>query len=187
MQLKTVKNMNKKILIIATLAALSVQSYAQGIFNFATFATKVNAPIYLDSISSTVRASGYSATFYYAQGTLNTETASFQDGLTAGHYITTDSDGHIFGGTQTLDTTGAYTIEVRAWDSSKTSYDAAVAAGLYAGKSGLVHVTLVDPMTTPPNLVGLTSFALTASAVPEPSTIALGVMGLSVLLFRRRK
>jgi hypothetical protein len=33
---------------------------------------------------------------------------------------------------------------------------------------------------------GLESFSLTA-AVPEPSTIALGVMGASALLFRRKK
>jgi hypothetical protein len=39
---------------------------------------------------------------------------------------------------------------------------------------------------TPPPLEGLESFSLT-TAVPEPSTIALGVIGASTLLFRRRK
>jgi hypothetical protein len=40
--------------------------------------------------------------------------------------------------------------------------------------------------TTPKNMIGLTSFSLTQS-VPEPSTIALGVMGACAFLARRRK
>jgi hypothetical protein len=40
----------------------------------------------------------------------------------------------------------------------------------------------------PPDMVGLESFSLIVPAtVPEPSTIALGVMGVSAFLFRRRK
>jgi hypothetical protein len=39
--------------------------------------------------------------------------------------------------------------------------------------------------TTPKNMIGLTSFSL--QQVPEPSTIALGVMGACAFLARRRK
>lgn len=42
-----------------------------------------------------------------------------------------------------------------------------------------------SPATTPANMTGLTSFSLTQ--VPEPSTIALGVMGACAFLARRRK
>lgn len=185
--------MNKKLFIIATLAALSAQSYAQGVFNFGTSATGVSAPIYVDSIASGVKASGYLSTFYYVQGTVDDTTFNAgtpTDGLTTATYKTINSAGNIFGGKQSLSFTGAATIQVRAWDASSPTYAAAVAAGLHAGESLVVHINLPDGTSTPapttPNLVGLGSFAAVI-ATPEPSTIALGVMGLSVLLFRRRK
>jgi hypothetical protein len=70
-----------------------------------------------------------------------------------------------------------------------TSYAAALLAGVPTGMSPLDNLTalgtLGTPANTPPDLVGLESFSLTS--VPEPSTIALGVIGVSTLLFRRRK
>jgi hypothetical protein len=41
--------------------------------------------------------------------------------------------------------------------------------------------------TLPANMTGLQSFSLIGQAVPEPSTIALGVMGACAFLARRRK
>jgi hypothetical protein len=48
---------------------------------------------------------------------------------------------------------------------------------------------LGSPASTPEDMLGLQSFSLEAPTVatPEPSTIALAVMGASALLFRRRK
>jgi hypothetical protein len=48
---------------------------------------------------------------------------------------------------------------------------------------------LGSPASTPEDMLGLQSFSLVAptAIVPEPSTIALAVMGASALLFRRRK
>jgi len=42
-----------------------------------------------------------------------------------------------------------------------------------------------SPPATPP-FIGVQSFSLTATSSPEPSTIALGVMGASAFLLRRR-
>jgi len=42
-----------------------------------------------------------------------------------------------------------------------------------------------SPPASPPNMEGLESFSL--ATIPEPSTIALGVIGASAFLFRRRK
>jgi hypothetical protein len=53
------------------------------------------------------------------------------------------------------------------------------------GSSGTFTTAVAEPPNTPPNLVGLTSFNL--FAVPEPSVIALGALGLGALLLRRRK
>jgi len=86
-------------------------------------------------------------------------------------------------------------VELAAWDNNGgaiTSYAAALAANLPAGHS--VASTGTDalgggsPPVTAPGLggLGLTSFNLTTT-VPEPSTIAMGIMGASAFLFRRRK
>lgn len=57
------------------------------------------------------------------------------------------------------------------------------ASSALRGQSNPITVALGGGVLTPANLVGMTGFTL----VPEPSTIALGVLGAAVLLFRRRK
>jgi hypothetical protein len=88
-------------------------------------------------------------------------------------------------------------LEVRAWANSFSSYDAAVAGGGLYGLSPIFTSGQLggDPgggglPITDPNIVGnatainnMQSFNL----VPEPSTIALGVLGIGALLLRRRK
>jgi hypothetical protein len=76
-----------------------------------------------------------------------------------------------------------------------TSLSAAKAAGVPYGESPAFNLSsLGEPAQAGPpvvnatsseNLIGLQSFSLTTT--PEPSTIALGVMGLSAFLIRRRK
>jgi hypothetical protein len=83
-------------------------------------------------------------------------------------------------------------LQVRAWDNlggTITTWAAVMAAqGVVPhGDSGIFspNFDLGGAATLPPNLIGLTSFNL--HIVPEPSVIALGVLGLGALLFRRRK
>lgn len=95
-------------------------------------------------------------------------------------------------------TTGANqaaTVQLYAWynDGGTLSYAQALAAGDPTGQSAVA--TLADtggnnlqggPSITAPGLpAGITSFAVTPS--PEPSTIALGVMGASAFLLRLRR
>jgi len=81
------------------------------------------------------------------------------------------------------------TLQVRAWDNRNNTITtwAQVLADptIPRGNSDLFTVTLGGGLTTPPSMVGLTSFSLTV--VPEPSTIGLGVLGVGALLLRRRK
>jgi len=84
-------------------------------------------------------------------------------------------------------------VQLRAWDNrmgTVTSWAQVMAAGgQIAGGSSDVFVfatALGGGTITPPQTVGLRSFQLT-QAVPEPSLIALGALGLGALLLRRLK
>lgn len=68
---------------------------------------------------------------------------------------------------------------VRAYETAAGSY----AAANIKGQSGTITVTLNDPTLPAAALAGLQGFTM----VPEPSTIALGVLGAAALLLRRRK
>jgi len=81
-------------------------------------------------------------------------------------------------------------FEVRAWDTqSGASYDSAQMRGSSGILNPLIALGGIDAAgnpVLPSNLLGWTSFNI--HLVPEPSTIALGVLGLgSLLLFRRKK
>jgi hypothetical protein len=83
------------------------------------------------------------------------------------------------------------TVAVAAWyegsSGQYTTLAEAQAAGEPWGISDLANDTLATGINTPTGMPqGITSFSL-GVATPEPSTIALGVMGASALLFRRRK
>jgi len=93
---------------------------------------------------------------------------------------------------------GAATVQVYAWyndGGTIGSYSAAVAAGQPAGFSSTANVASLGGQFSgaappPPGLPaalpgGMGNIALTT--VPEPSTIALGVMGASAFLMRLRK
>lgn len=80
-------------------------------------------------------------------------------------------------------------FDFRVWDNrggTITTWAQVMAdATILHGSSGTFTTAVAEPPNTPPNLVGLTSFNLWA--VPEPSVIALGALGLGALLLRRRK
>ena len=80
-------------------------------------------------------------------------------------------------------------MQIYAWYEGSaaqyTSYANAVAAGVPAGFSDPFSGGTSAPPNTGALLTGARSFNLT-SATPEPSTIALGIMGASAFLLRRR-
>jgi len=94
-------------------------------------------------------------------------------------------------------------LQLKAWyngGGTITSYEAAVAAGGATAPNGVSSVgaeTLVALPGTPNDLPGpgdsytlaggITSFNVTGSAIPEPSTIALGLVGASAFLMRLRR
>lgn len=88
---------------------------------------------------------------------------------------------------------GTATFQARAWSAAFNTYEEAVTQGNsthFAGKSALFNSLTGgagNPPGTPVNLAPLIP-VFTITQVPEPSVIALGILGIgSVLLFRRRK
>jgi hypothetical protein len=79
----------------------------------------------------------------------------------------------------------AVDVQVRAWMTTGPGGGATYELAQSRGASGIFSVTPASAPATPPDLVGLTSFNI--QIVPEPSTIALGVLGAAALLLRRRK
>ena len=76
------------------------------------------------------------------------------------------------------------TFVVRAWQTAAGSYEAAQATGS-AGQSAPFVVAVGGGVLPPSNLTTLQSFTL---VLPEPSVLALGILGaaLGFLVFRRK-
>jgi hypothetical protein len=172
----------KRLLVAAALGLTAVAALAQGQFNFGNRVTVagIDAKVFDNS------GAALEGTAYWAQAYVGMDAGSlapvgspvnFRTGAAAGYIssaiVTVDG---IAGGT-------AVQLQMRAWEASGgNSYEAALAAGALVGESNVIPITLQVAPNTPPDMVGLTSFNL----VPEPSTMALGVLGVAALLLRRR-
>jgi hypothetical protein len=197
--------MKKSLILVLSITALSLSSYAQGFF----------AMIYYDGAhglsigtpanpgpAGALLGSEYSAQVYVGaagagEGSLTPLAASkvaFDlNGTTAAGKTAADGSGQFFAA-NTIDAglpLGNAAIQLRAWfnGGQYATYEAAALAGVNNGKSPVLTINLkasTDPTVQSLNDAGLQPFAV--SAVPEPSTIALAGLGVaSLLLFRRRK
>jgi hypothetical protein len=178
----------KKLLIALAAVMITAATYGQGQVVFANRVTGVfDSPVTVQG-SSPLRGpgSGFSAQLYLVGAgnalTPLTPIATFRDAGTGAAAVadrywpqtTVDVPGVTPGGNATF--------RIRAWQTSLGSYDQ---AELARGES-LPFIVAVGGGTLPPaNLTTLQAF--TVSIVPEPSVIALGVLGASALLLRRRK
>jgi hypothetical protein len=121
-----------------------------------------------------------------AQLTPQGSTSGFNTGGFAGLFSATVTD------TMASTPAGPATIALAAWQNTGTSGSALTLAAAQAdnyawGISTLANISLVASPTTPPAIpAGVQSFSL-GSATPEPSTIALGVIGASAFLMRLRR
>jgi len=129
-----------------------------------------------------------------ANGNLATSTFSTGAGTgPAGTWVTGNAGaipGVLDGGTANAD------VQLAAWyndGGTIATYAAASTAGVPVGLSSIQIANTGGPSssgppTTAPNLPsGLGNISLATSVIPEPSTIALGVMGASAFLLRLRK
>jgi hypothetical protein len=173
----------KKLLLSVAALMVAVTAFGQGQVNFSNRVTgQIDAPVFLvDGTTLVPSGARYQAQIYggsagTAESALTAQGAS-ANFLLAGYFIANARQiGGVPGGS-------AAAVQVRVWDTTTgTSWDNAT----IRGESNVIDpLTLVAAPGTPPNLSGLQSFSL--YVVPEPSTIALGVLGAAALLFARRR
>jgi len=177
----------KKLLVTLTAVLVSVSTFAQGtiFFNNRTSAgdVRIFAP---DGTSGAGTLGTVNAQLFLVPAGGGTEVAltpatTFRSGAAASFFVN-PVDVTVPGvaaGTPA-------TVIVRAW------LGADYATALTSGQSAPLTISGlggVNPQTgaivPTPDLAGLQSFTLVT--IPEPSTIALGVLGAAALLYRRRK
>jgi hypothetical protein len=176
--------MKKALLILTICMVAGVASYGQGTVNFNTrvlpdvdarvFDVDTITPLAGDNFSAQLWA-GPTAAEAQAVGPVTT----FRTGGFAG-YVTPAGEVVIPG----VPGGDPAAIQLRAWD-NRTGATWETAS--IKGQSDFITISTGNPGAVPPglptNLIGLSSFHL----VPEPSTIALAVLGAFALLLRRRK
>jgi len=190
----------KKFLLLALLA-LPVTLFGQGTV---TFANNSNMKITTNDLAGHTGnvATGYKIRVGLYIGTVGADPSTFSlvavatnSGTTSGNFTYPGNPLAISGNNGT-----AIDYQVRAWTlSSGLDYETATALGTFKGVSGIGTVTPATGATPTPNLFAPSAgnpdyagqlqsgFAITP-VVPEPSSIALGFLGLgAVALFRRRK
>ena len=195
--------MFKKILALVVLASVSTVAFAQGTVNFNTLALGTSAQVYQSDGVTLLSGATYMAQLFAGPGT-TAESAlvavgnpvGFRTSANAGYVQTT---GTAFGSAVDPVVTisaaaagGAVTVQLRAWDATYASYALAKASlkGNVYGQSALLALAATgnpngSPPSTPVNLDGLKGFNL--NVIPEPTTLALVLLGGAALLIRRRK
>ena len=82
---------------------------------------------------------------------------------------------------------GATTVQVKVWDASYATYEAAYTAASYVGQSSTFQFTTGGSVTYPNIMTSLTT-PIVVALVPEPTVAAIAGLGIaSMLVFRRRK
>ena len=185
------------------LVATTIVAYAQGQVNFNTRILGTSAQVYTFQ-NGLVSGTNFYAQLFAADGVGRSESSlvavgtpvNFRTGGNAGYVQetgTTTYDGSTVNTTVNVTSVngGAVTLQLRVWSSAFSSYAAAVANGMGYGKSPLLSLASTgNPNGTPTpgipvNLDGLQGFMFTN--IPEPSTVALAVLGIGSLLFIRRR
>jgi MYXO-CTERM domain-containing protein len=176
----------KKALVAIAALLISVSAYAQGQINFNTHvgtgaSATVDARVFNPDGSAAI--AGYGQLFIVnGAGSTATYTplVDLNGGATA--FRTSAAGAGYFngGGVTAPSAGGTYNIVLRAWQGAAGStYDSATVKG----QSAVLSVVLTEAPAIPNDLVGLTGFTMT----PEPTTMALGALGLGALLLYRRK
>lgn len=179
--------MKSPYLFVAAVSLIAaVSSSAQGVLNFSNGAAGVDAPV-RDWTGTLVATDGVIKAQIYA-GPVGTVEGSL---VAVGSPISFSiSPGYYFGGQLAIPgVAGGSSAVIQVRTFTGATYAAALTTpSAQSGKSGLITVPLVvaGGISPTPNLVGLASYTMVLTPVPEPSVIALAGLGLGGLLLARR-
>ena len=179
----------KQIALALTALFAAASALAQGTLNFQTRVTgSLDAPVtYKGAPAVGIGADAVWGQLYAAApgGTLAAigVPVPFRDAPPA-------AVGYIIGGTVDAGVAASSSVQVKlvAWAASQgATYAEALGKGTGGvGESGVITVITGGGLTPPANLVGLAGFGV-SPIIPEPSVVALGLLGAGLLLIRRKK
>ncbi|MHB8521556.1 MAG: PEP-CTERM sorting domain-containing protein [Limisphaerales bacterium] len=179
----------KKLITVAAFLVATMGAYAQGTVSFGNLNSQagINAPVF-DADGVTKLNNTFMAQLY--AGPVGGSLAAI------GSPVAFTGSGYVLGPALAIPTVAPGVNAngiVKAWNASAgaTFEAASLVAGAHRGQSALLTFATGGvgiPPSTPGSLTGLTSFNLgIVPAVPEPTTLALGLLGAGALLLRRRK
>jgi len=182
----------KKVLTITAFALAAVTAFGQGAV---TFSNSGNVAIRRDTTGAPVPtgSSFQVALFWAPDGTTDFRSAAMQVG---GNVNFGPTAGFFSGGNRTIteiQPAGAFALfQVRVWETAYgNSYDSVLAGNDPAaevGQSAVFRVDTANPLIgEPPTSLGTLIPVFSVSPVPEPSVIALGLLGAGALLMLRRR
>jgi hypothetical protein len=184
----------KKLLITALAVMATMSIYAQGSISFQnSSSTKVKT--LADGAAAPVDAAAnlYAVGIWWAPaGSTDASTFSYL----AGSETKISPAGVVLGGAKTI--TGiapgaVVAVQIRGYQFGSDYATCSSTVGMYSGATSILTVDTGDPTTVPPGSAasiitsGFTGLILTQTQVPEPSTIALGMLGLAGLFLLRRR
>jgi len=189
----------KKLLFVAALMVSALGAMAQGTVTFKNTtalanpvfdtdgATKLGDAAYQAQLVWSATSSGTFAVAKMSDGTTDSAAAPFRTGAGAGFWNPGADAVRVAG--VAAGTAGFFKVQV--WNPADGTFAQAKAkAGAKWGESAVFSVTTGgagSPPSLPADFTTLTSFSLKLNPnVPEPSTIALGLIGAGALLLRRR-
>lgn len=192
----------KKILFASLFLVTGILLHGQG-----TITMNNNSATRITNAVTSVGAVGVNVAVYFSANTnLVTSQSDASLVMATNTRILTVANGNFIGSTRVIrDETGAgidggnpAAFQVRAWSGAFATYEEAYASALVdgvtlVGKSVVFHMNTLGggPGNVPTQAIfganKLNQFNI-APVVPEPSSIALGLLGLgAIALFRRRK
>ena len=177
--------MKKTLFTLAIVALTASSTFAQGLIGLGnSFLTPIKIQPETGAARNAVAGDGLSISVYF--GSAGAAADALRKVDTTQNITIGSTAGVLVGGL------GAFALPVEGGETVSLQLRATAGNGLYYGETRVIQVKLATapaagtPIWHPSNTSVFTP--LTLNVVPEPSTIALGVLGLSsLLLFRRRK